>query len=177
MNFNTPRLTELASKRNAEYAKKTTLIAEIASIRARMAKESPSDGNAADNRVRAILGEAILPDSVEPRLTPAARRGPPQYISCVTARPLRRDRAPVGGIRSPQDTKGFQSTGASTRSAAIRSPIPIFSYSNERYFPCHVLASRSVKLRQPAAHFAIRNGSLTGENRPGLARWVRPPNS
>ena len=70
MNFNTPRLTELVSKRNAEYAKKTTLIAEIASIRARMAKESPSDGNAADNRVRAILGEAILPDTAAdmPRL-------------------------------------------------------------------------------------------------------------
>jgi hypothetical protein len=63
MNLNTPRLTELVSKRNAELVEKTTMIAEIASIRARMAKESLGDGNAADNRVRAILGEPLQPET------------------------------------------------------------------------------------------------------------------
>lgn len=64
MKFLTPRLTELLNKRNALCLEKTNMVAEIAAVRARMAKESPSDGNAADNRVRAILGETILPESV-----------------------------------------------------------------------------------------------------------------
>lgn len=62
-NFNTPRLTELVSKRNAEQAEKTTMIAEIANMRARMAVESSGAGNAAENRVRAILGESVQPDT------------------------------------------------------------------------------------------------------------------
>jgi hypothetical protein len=62
-NFNTPRLIELVSKRNAEQVEKTTMIAEIANMRARMATESSGAGNAAENRVRAILGEAVQPDT------------------------------------------------------------------------------------------------------------------
>ena len=33
MNFNTPRLTELVSKRNAEQVEKAAMIAEIANMR------------------------------------------------------------------------------------------------------------------------------------------------
>jgi hypothetical protein len=57
-----PRLTELESKRNALHAEKTAKVAEAAIIRARI-QQSPSNGNGAENRVRAILGEPILPDS------------------------------------------------------------------------------------------------------------------
>lgn len=63
MKFHTPRLSDLQSKRNAELTKKTALAAEIANLRAKLARESPSDGNAADNRVRAIMGEPVLPDT------------------------------------------------------------------------------------------------------------------
>lgn len=63
MKFHTQRLTELQSNRNAELVKKTALAAEIASLRAKLARQSPSDGNAADNRVRAIMGEPVLPDT------------------------------------------------------------------------------------------------------------------
>ncbi|MDH2357693.1 hypothetical protein QCM80_45335 [Bradyrhizobium sp. SSUT112] len=62
MKFHTPRLSELQSNRNAELVKKTTLAAEIAILRAQMTRETPRDGNAADNRVRAIMGETIVPD-------------------------------------------------------------------------------------------------------------------
>ncbi|MDH2341543.1 hypothetical protein [Bradyrhizobium sp. SSUT77] len=63
MKFHTPRLSELQSKRSDEFTKKTVLATNIANMRAKMARESPSDGNAADNRVRAIMGEAVLPDT------------------------------------------------------------------------------------------------------------------
>lgn len=63
MKFDTPRLSELKSNRNSELVKKTTLAADIASLRAKLARESPGDGNAADNRVRAIMGESVLPDT------------------------------------------------------------------------------------------------------------------
>jgi hypothetical protein len=64
-----PRLTELEAKRTTLHAEKTGKVAEAAIIRARI-QESPSNGNAADNRVRAILGEAPLPESAPdmPRL-------------------------------------------------------------------------------------------------------------
>ncbi|QIG92445.1 hypothetical protein [Bradyrhizobium sp. 6(2017)] len=57
-----PRLAELESKRTSLHAEKTAKVAEAAIIRARI-QDSPSNGNAADNRVREILGEAPLPDA------------------------------------------------------------------------------------------------------------------
>jgi hypothetical protein len=64
-----PRLTELETKRSKLHTEKTAKVAEAAIIRARL-QESPSAGNAAENRVRLILGEAALPDSAPdmPRL-------------------------------------------------------------------------------------------------------------
>jgi len=64
-----PRLTELEIKRNKLHTEKTAKVAEAAIIRARI-QDSPSNGNAAENRVRAILGEALLPDTAPdmPRL-------------------------------------------------------------------------------------------------------------
>ncbi|SDE12223.1 hypothetical protein SAMN05216337_102060 [Bradyrhizobium brasilense] len=57
-----PRIAELENKRNGLHAEKTAKVAEAAIIRARI-QTAPSKGNAADNRVRAILGEAPLPDA------------------------------------------------------------------------------------------------------------------
>jgi len=57
-----PRLTELESKRSELHAEKMAKVAETAIIRARI-QESPSTGNAAENRVRAILNEAPLTDA------------------------------------------------------------------------------------------------------------------
>ncbi|WP_256807797.1 hypothetical protein [Bradyrhizobium sp. Bra64] len=64
-----PLIAELETKRNALHAKKTAKVAEAAAIRSRV-QESPSNGNAAENKVRAILGEPLLPDSAPdmPRL-------------------------------------------------------------------------------------------------------------
>jgi hypothetical protein len=56
-----PRIAELESKRNALHAEKITMVAEAAMLRARI-QESPSNGSAAENRVRAILGEPTIPD-------------------------------------------------------------------------------------------------------------------
>lgn len=57
-----PRLAELQAKRNMLHTEKTAKVAEAAAIRARI-QESPSSGNAAENKVRAILGEPLLPDA------------------------------------------------------------------------------------------------------------------
>ncbi|UGX97104.1 hypothetical protein G6321_00019005 [Bradyrhizobium barranii subsp. barranii] len=57
-----PRFGELNAKRSSLHAEKTAKVAEAAVIRARI-QDSPSAGNAAENRVRAILGESLLPDS------------------------------------------------------------------------------------------------------------------
>ena len=57
-----PRISELENKRNTLNTEKTVKVAEAAAIRTRI-QISPSSGNAADNRVRAILGEAPLPDA------------------------------------------------------------------------------------------------------------------
>jgi hypothetical protein len=57
-----PRLSELENKRNNLHADKTAKIAEAAIIRARI-QESPNNGNAAQNRVREILGEVPLPET------------------------------------------------------------------------------------------------------------------
>jgi hypothetical protein len=57
-----PRLSELQNKQRALHAEKTAKVAEAAIIRARI-QDSPSNGNSAENRVRAILGEALLPDT------------------------------------------------------------------------------------------------------------------
>jgi hypothetical protein len=64
-----PRIAELESKRNKLQTEKTAKVAEAATVRARI-QESPSTGNGAENRVRAILGESPLPDSAPdmPRL-------------------------------------------------------------------------------------------------------------
>lgn len=64
-----PLIAELVTKRNTLQAQKTAKVAEAALVRARI-QESPSNGNAAENRVRAILGEPLLPDSAPdmPRL-------------------------------------------------------------------------------------------------------------
>jgi hypothetical protein len=64
-----PRIGELEAKRNKLHTEKTAKVAEAAIIRARI-QDSPSNGNAAENRVRAILGEAALPDAAPdmPRL-------------------------------------------------------------------------------------------------------------
>ena len=57
-----PRIGELEAKRTPLHAEKSAKVAEAAIIRARI-QQSPSSGNAAENRVRAILGEAPLPDA------------------------------------------------------------------------------------------------------------------
>jgi len=57
-----PRIGELESKRNALQIEKNAKVAEAAIVRARI-QNAPSPGNAAENRVRAILGEAPLPDA------------------------------------------------------------------------------------------------------------------
>ncbi|MGY3588518.1 FtsZ-binding cell division protein ZapB [Bradyrhizobium sp. USDA 4341] len=57
-----PRIAELENKRNSLQAEKTAKVAEAAIIRARI-QTAPSNGNAADNRVRSILGQAPLPDA------------------------------------------------------------------------------------------------------------------
>jgi hypothetical protein len=64
-----PRIAELEGKRNKLQTEKTAKVAEAAIVRARI-QESPSTGNAADNRVRAILGEPLIPDTAPdmPRL-------------------------------------------------------------------------------------------------------------
>jgi hypothetical protein len=64
-----PRIAELESKRNKLQTDRTAKVAEAAIIRARI-QEAPDTGNAADNRVREILGEAPLADSAPdmPRL-------------------------------------------------------------------------------------------------------------
>jgi hypothetical protein len=56
-----PRISELEGKRYALQIEKNAKVAEAAIIRARI-QESPSAGNAAENRVRAILGEPVSPD-------------------------------------------------------------------------------------------------------------------
>lgn len=55
-----PRLAELEAKRNSLQAQRTAKVAEAALMRARI-QESPNAGNAAENKVRAILGEPLLP--------------------------------------------------------------------------------------------------------------------
>jgi plasmid stability protein len=64
-----PHLAELKAKRNSLHTQKTAKVAETAIIRARI-QDSPRQGNAAENRVRAILGEPLLPESAPdmPRL-------------------------------------------------------------------------------------------------------------
>jgi hypothetical protein len=57
-----PRIRELEIKRNKLQAERTAKLAECAIIRARL-QNAPSAGNAADNRVRAILGEAPVPET------------------------------------------------------------------------------------------------------------------
>jgi hypothetical protein len=57
-----PRITELENKRNILHAEKAAKVAEAAAIRVRL-QNAPSNGNAAENRVRVILGESPLPDS------------------------------------------------------------------------------------------------------------------
>jgi hypothetical protein len=56
-----PHLAELESKRTTLHAEKTVKVAEATALRARIA-ESPSVGNVAENRVRAILDQPLLPD-------------------------------------------------------------------------------------------------------------------
>lgn len=55
-----PLIAELETKRNALHAEKTAKVAEAAVIRS---QESPSAGNAADNKLRAILGQPPIPDT------------------------------------------------------------------------------------------------------------------
>lgn len=55
-----PVITEKLKKLNIIQAKATAMKAECAIIRARLT-HAPSQGNAADNRVREILGEAPVP--------------------------------------------------------------------------------------------------------------------
>lgn len=57
-----PRYAELEAKRNALHIEKAAKIAEAAIIRARI-QVAPSDGNAAAQRVAAILGEAPISNS------------------------------------------------------------------------------------------------------------------
>jgi hypothetical protein len=57
-----PLLAELETKRNTLHTQKTAKVAEAAVIRARI-QDSPSQGNTAENRVREILGETLLPDA------------------------------------------------------------------------------------------------------------------
>jgi hypothetical protein len=64
-----PRLSQLRTKQSTLQVEATAKRAEAAIIRARI-QNAPSNGNAAENRVRAILGEAPIPDSAPdmPRL-------------------------------------------------------------------------------------------------------------
>jgi hypothetical protein len=55
-----PRIRELETKLSILQAKQIAMKAEAAIIRARM-QDAPSNGNAYDNRVRLILGEAPIP--------------------------------------------------------------------------------------------------------------------
>jgi hypothetical protein len=57
-----PVITEKVNKRNIIQAKATAMKAECAMLRARL-QNAPSNGNASDNRVREILGEAPLADT------------------------------------------------------------------------------------------------------------------
>jgi hypothetical protein len=57
-----PVITEKLKKLNAIQAKAAAMKADCAIIRARM-QHAPSQGNAADNRVRAALGEPLLADT------------------------------------------------------------------------------------------------------------------
>lgn len=57
-----PRLGELESKRNGLHAEKASKVAEAAVVRVRL-QQAPNNGNAAENRVRHLLGEAPLPSA------------------------------------------------------------------------------------------------------------------
>ncbi|MEH2485769.1 hypothetical protein [Bradyrhizobium sp. AZCC 2230] len=57
-----PHRAELEAKRISLHAQKTAKVAEAAAVRVRL-QEAPSAGNAAENKVRAILGETLLPDT------------------------------------------------------------------------------------------------------------------
>ena len=55
-----PVIIEKESKRNKLQTTKVAMVAECTMLRARI-QDAPSQGNASDNRVRAILGEAPVP--------------------------------------------------------------------------------------------------------------------
>jgi len=57
-----PRLAVLEAKRTTLLGEKSTKVAEATALRIRI-QQSPSNGNAAENRVRTILGEAPLPNT------------------------------------------------------------------------------------------------------------------
>ncbi|MGY4411979.1 hypothetical protein ACVWW4_003715 [Bradyrhizobium sp. LB7.1] len=64
-----PILNELETKRNHLNAERTAKVAEAAVVRARL-QNSPSTGSAAENKLRAILGQPLVHDDAPdlPRL-------------------------------------------------------------------------------------------------------------
>lgn len=64
-----PILIELETKRNSLNAEKAYKVTEAAMVRARL-QTSPSTGSAAENKLRAILGQPLVPDDAPdlPRL-------------------------------------------------------------------------------------------------------------